>query len=42
VAGAVLRELIDYLDADQSEMWANGSQIGHLAGDRTPISAVTD
>jgi diguanylate cyclase (GGDEF)-like protein/PAS domain S-box-containing protein len=42
VAVAVLRELGDYLDADQSELWANGIQIGHLAGDRTPISAVAD
>jgi diguanylate cyclase (GGDEF)-like protein/PAS domain S-box-containing protein len=42
VAGAVLRGLVDYLDADQGELWANGSQIGRLTGDRTPISAVVD
>ena len=42
VAGAVLRELGDYLDADHSALWANGSQIGHLEGDRVPTSGVAD
>ena len=42
VAGAVLRELGDYLDADHSALWVDGSEIGHLTGDRVPTSGIAE